>query len=673
MVRACAAVVVSLMVLAGIVGSLRAAPVASPSPPANPACDWAETIYPPTTSYEVLEHRVFRRVNGRLVDPNLFPAAEFAPDGTQIMPRGYVARTPDRFDYITFRQDRHTPPPDLGNPRSLSGRLFWTDHGDLLNLGGPDMVRGLEGAVMRWDRRNLRDFHTESTQREAGIVGLAAALEGVIERHPELFLPHSVRRAADVAVTRLEGDSGGLERTTWTDRGHRFEVDTLSDADGTCRVIAVKVRRTGPRGVNLEVRATEFARTSTGRQAWTAATGHADFTGSEGVVEYRNYVVRRSVPVDVRDAMDPRLFHFVVPENYGLVDEALPIVRHRFEGDDLVAERDAVAPALIEQAIATGVLTEEHPLRGPFCGVQALYAAARMLAVDADYNTLIDARYVGSQGSSAAQLVAAAQTLGLQTRVLQATPRTEVLRLRPPALLHVRKHPSTPSPDHWVLFMGAQDGKARIFDAIMTPALRSLSEVAAVWEGTAIEVAPAGRPFGSGETPLKSARQGLPLVVLIVGAAALAVGLSFAASGLLLRAGGASRWTLVSLPLAIGAAAGVAAVSVDLLRPDSMLRSPQLLQTLDLDSRLYQVRVITAKQLRQLRSDTPPLEFDVAQLKRMPDPSRVTLVADHTGRRPVVLLATSRADAGAAAGVARKLLQAGHREVMVSHAFSPRE
>lgn len=265
-------ILIALSVLLGIDGHLNAQPSSAQGDFPVTAPAWVHTVHPASTSYEVIEHKVFRRTNGRLVDPNLFPSAEFASDGTQIMPRSWVARTPERFDYITFRQDRHAPPADLGNPKSMSSRMYWTESGDLLNLGGPDRVRGLEGAVMRWDRRNLRDFQTEATQREAGIVGLASALEGVIDRHPELFLPDSVRRAQDVATTPVAAGPH-VYRTTWTDAGHRFEVDAHAEADGLPRVIAVKVQRIGPTGVNLEVRATEFARTDTGRWAWTSASG----------------------------------------------------------------------------------------------------------------------------------------------------------------------------------------------------------------------------------------------------------------------------------------------------------------------------------------------------------------------------------------------------------------
>lgn len=219
--------------------ALRSQPVTPPSSPT-----WTSTIQPATTSYEVLEHKVLRRTNGRPVDPSLFTTAEFDPEGTQIMPRSRVARTPNRFDYITFRQDRHTPPADLGNPKSMSSRLYWAVSGDLLSLGGPDMVQGLQGAVMRWDRQKLRGSHTEATQREAGIVGRGSALEGVIDRHPELFLPESVRRAQDAATTTVSHEPP-LSRTTWTDSGHRFEIDSVSDADGPPRTLAVRIRPPG--------------------------------------------------------------------------------------------------------------------------------------------------------------------------------------------------------------------------------------------------------------------------------------------------------------------------------------------------------------------------------------------------------------------------------------------
>ncbi|MFN4244126.1 MAG: hypothetical protein ACK4PI_12925 [Tepidisphaerales bacterium] len=236
----------TLLVLLGIDGRLNAQPSSAQGDFPVTAPAWVHTLHPASTSYEVIEHKVFRRTNGRLVDPNLFPSAEFAPDGTQMMPRSWVARTPERFDYITFRQDRHAPPADLGNPKSMSSRMYWTESGDLLNLGGPDMVRGLEGAVMRWDRRNLRDFHTEATQREAGIVGLASALEGVIDRHPELFLPDSVRRAQDLTTTKVTAEPP-VYRTTWTDAGHRFEVDAHAEADGPPASSQSKSSETAPR------------------------------------------------------------------------------------------------------------------------------------------------------------------------------------------------------------------------------------------------------------------------------------------------------------------------------------------------------------------------------------------------------------------------------------------
>ncbi|MFN4244128.1 MAG: hypothetical protein ACK4PI_12935 [Tepidisphaerales bacterium] len=216
----------------------------------------------------------------------------------------------------------------------------------------------------------------------------------------------------------------------------------------------------------------------------------------------------------------------------------------------------------------------------------------------------------------------------------------------------------------------------------MAPDLRSISEIAAIWDGTAIELALSERPPEPAATHGQSSPGGLPPVVLVLGSALGAIGLSLASAGLVNRArasgaaavggprtDGTDRWTLALLTLAIGSSTAVAAVGLDLVRTDSLLRSPGLLRTLDLSSRLDSVRVISADELRQIRLQSQPLEFDVAQLKQMPDPALVTLVADRTGRKPVVLLVTSRSDAAASASVARKLIQAGHQHVLICHTF----
>ena len=59
-------------------------------------------------------------------------------------------------------------------------------------------------------------------------------------------------------------------------------------------------------------------------------------------------------------------------------------------------------------------------------------------------------------------------------------------RLQSPTVLHVRGAFESSDYDHWILFMGIEDGKARIYDGSHAAELIDLGDLTARWDGTGL-------------------------------------------------------------------------------------------------------------------------------------------------------------------------------------------
>jgi rhodanese-related sulfurtransferase len=132
-----------------------------------------------------------------------------------------------------------------------------------------------------------------------------------------------------------------------------------------------------------------------------------------------------------------------------------------------------------------------------YCGVYALYGAASALGVDVDLEELIDAQYISSmRGSSAQDLVLAAESLGLHATPLWGLGVESLRVAETPLILHAAPMGTHAQYQHWILFLGFDEsGQARVVDGAGGVALCTIEDVLARWDGIALAVrSPNARP-----------------------------------------------------------------------------------------------------------------------------------------------------------------------------------
>jgi len=162
------------------------------------------------------------------------------------------------------------------------------------------------------------------------------------------------------------------------------------------------------------------------------------------------------------------------------------------EPDDETAPKAAKAFGLAARSPTASPLGPR-----PHCGLYCLYSLLKLSGREADYRSLVKPEYYGSrQGSTLAELNRAAMDRGLHARIA-ARLSTRALRRCPcPALLHVRPHGEAREYNHYELFLGSENGQAKLFDPPEAPRLVDFEELAARWDGAALLVS--GRPVDIG-------------------------------------------------------------------------------------------------------------------------------------------------------------------------------
>jgi len=130
----------------------------------------------------------------------------------------------------------------------------------------------------------------------------------------------------------------------------------------------------------------------------------------------------------------------------------------------------------------------------PHCGLYCIYSVLKLVGQDIDFRDLVKAEYYGRlMGSSLAELNRAAKDYGLHAGVVTRL-STRALRDCPyQAILHVRRDAEAKEYDHYQLFLGTENGKAKLLDPPRDVKLVKFSELAPLWDGYALFVSP--RPF----------------------------------------------------------------------------------------------------------------------------------------------------------------------------------
>jgi rhodanese-related sulfurtransferase len=149
-----------------------------------------------------------------------------------------------------------------------------------------------------------------------------------------------------------------------------------------------------------------------------------------------------------------------------------------------------------------------------------LYRALRALGKEVSFADLVQPKYISSKkGSSVTDLQEAGSDLGVFVEPVGRMTCGTLRQVRVPVVLHVKFDLLSQDYNHWILFMGTEGGRAKIYDGDLPGTVMGFDELAARWDGTGLLVS---------DAPIS--RSGIWLTVispllLWVGLLSLAVGL----------------------------------------------------------------------------------------------------------------------------------------------------
>jgi rhodanese-related sulfurtransferase len=127
-----------------------------------------------------------------------------------------------------------------------------------------------------------------------------------------------------------------------------------------------------------------------------------------------------------------------------------------------------------------------------YCGIQCLYQALRALGREIPFETLVNTKYVSStKGSTVADLEEAAKDLGLYVQPLSRMTCAMLKQIQAPVILHVKSELQAKEYNHWMLFMGTDGGKAKVYNGDQPAATLGFDEIDARWDGTGLLVSEA--------------------------------------------------------------------------------------------------------------------------------------------------------------------------------------
>lgn len=135
---------------------------------------------------------------------------------------------------------------------------------------------------------------------------------------------------------------------------------------------------------------------------------------------------------------------------------------------------------------------------GPYCGLYCLYTTMKLSGREIDFVQLVKPEYIGSRkGSSMAELKNAAEDNGmyavplgnLTSRVLHNCPY--------PVILHVKSDVTSKEYDHYELFLGVENHRAKLFNPPEPVRLVPFRELAPRWDGNGLIVSAEPIDLGS--------------------------------------------------------------------------------------------------------------------------------------------------------------------------------
>lgn len=126
---------------------------------------------------------------------------------------------------------------------------------------------------------------------------------------------------------------------------------------------------------------------------------------------------------------------------------------------------------------------------GPYCGIYCTYILCKMYDKNIDIKSLIVPQYIDSpKGSSLVELQRAVTDVRMHAKSVGTMSISELRRSPYPMILHVKSTSESKEYNHYKLFLGTKDGKARVFDPPNVVQLVPFHELAPMWDGTGLIV-----------------------------------------------------------------------------------------------------------------------------------------------------------------------------------------
>ncbi len=125
----------------------------------------------------------------------------------------------------------------------------------------------------------------------------------------------------------------------------------------------------------------------------------------------------------------------------------------------------------------------------PHCGLYCVYTLVGLTGGQMDFSDLVKSEYLGQrEGSSLWEVRKALLDHGLSAEPAARLTVGGLKKCPYRAILHVRAHPESPQYDHYELFLGVENGKARLFNPPQEPRLVEFKDLAPRWDGRAVVV-----------------------------------------------------------------------------------------------------------------------------------------------------------------------------------------
>jgi len=126
---------------------------------------------------------------------------------------------------------------------------------------------------------------------------------------------------------------------------------------------------------------------------------------------------------------------------------------------------------------------------GSICGLYCLYAAMQLSGHEVEPSELFKLEYVGSaKGSSLGELRNAAEDNGLYAEPIGKLTGRELHNCHYPVILHVKLTATSMDYNHYELFLGTENGQAKLFDPPNPVSLVPFCELAPQWDGNGLIV-----------------------------------------------------------------------------------------------------------------------------------------------------------------------------------------